>query len=114
MAPDRTLARLSSTRSLALSWLHLAVLWSLAFAKPLFDVLADSPEFFVARGNTRGDILIFSIGLVLLPPTAMVAVEAAVSPLPAVRRFLHLGLVAALVAAFALQFVDDALGASAA
>ena len=39
-------------RELLLAWLHLAVLWSLAFAQPLFDILADSPEFFVARGNT--------------------------------------------------------------
>ena len=43
-------------------WAHLAVLWSFALAKPLFDILADSPEFFVARENTAGDIVIFASG----------------------------------------------------
>ncbi len=57
------------------AWAHLAVLWALAFAQPLFDVLADSPEFFVARGNTRADILIFASVLVLVPPTILVGIE---------------------------------------
>jgi hypothetical protein len=95
-----------------LAWLHLAVLWTFAVAQPLFDILADSPEFFVARGNTRADILIFSIGLVLVPPTAMVLLEALARPVPAVRRALHLLFVAGLTAAFALQLLDDLLGGS--
>ena len=41
--------------------MHLAVLWAFAVAKPLFDILADSPDFFVARGNTSGDIVLFAI-----------------------------------------------------
>jgi hypothetical protein len=90
----------------------LAVLWTFAFAKPLFDVLADSPDFFVARGNTRGDILIFSIGLILVPPTFLVLVEALATPLPGVRRALHLLFVAGLTGAFALQVLDDLFGGS--
>jgi PAS domain-containing protein len=86
---------------------HLAVLWTFAVAKPLFDVLADSPDFFVARGNTRGDILVFSIALVLIPPTALVLLEALATPLPPVRRGLHLLFVAGLTGAFALQVFDD-------
>jgi hypothetical protein len=86
------------------------VLWAFAFAKPLFDVLADSPDFFVARGNTRGDIMIFAIAMVLVPPTALVLLEALATPLPQVRRQLHLLFVGGLSAAFALQVFDDVLG----
>ena len=54
----------------AASWhwrgLHLAVLWAFAFAKPLFDVVADAPDFFVARGNTGGDIVLFAIAMALI------------------------------------------------
>ncbi len=64
-------------RELAVAWLHLAVLWMFAFARPLFQVLEDSPAFFVARGNTTADIVILALGLALVPPTALVACEAA-------------------------------------
>src|SRR3954462_2236822 len=79
---------------------HLAVLWSFAFAKPLFDVLADSPDFFVARGNTGGDIVIFAIAMIVIPPTLLVLVEAALYRLPAVRSVVHLVFVGVLFAAF--------------
>jgi hypothetical protein len=94
------------------AWVHLAVLWAFAFAQPLYGVLADSPEFFVARGNTRFDILVFAIGMVLVPPTVLVLVEALFARLPAVRRALHLVLVAGLFGAFAVQLLDDAFAAS--
>ena len=54
--------------SLRLAAVHLTVLWSLAVAQPLFDVLDDGPEFFVARGSERIDILLFAFGLVFVPP----------------------------------------------
>src|SRR5215218_8745508 len=77
-------------RELLLAWVHLAVLWAFAIAKPLFDVLADSPEFFVARGNTNGDIVLLAFGLVLVPPTVLVAMELALFAVPRVRRPVHL------------------------
>jgi hypothetical protein len=88
------------------------VLWAFAFAKPLFDVLEDAPDFFVARGNTSADILVFSIGFTLLPPTALALVELAVARLPELRRSLHLLFVGGLFAAFAVQVLDDAVGGS--
>jgi hypothetical protein len=90
-------------RELLLAWVHLTVLWSFAVAQPLFDVLADSPEFFVARGNTSGDIALLAFGLVLIPPTLMVAAEAALFALPRVRGVLHLLFVGALTTAIAMQ-----------
>ncbi len=88
------------------------VLWSFAVAQPLFGILADSPEFFVARGNTRGDILLFAIGVTLVPPTLLLAIEAAFARMPRVRSGLHLVFVAVLAAAVAVQLFDDAVGAA--
>jgi hypothetical protein len=95
-------------QSLALAGLHLAVLWSFAFAQPLLDLLGDTPEFFVARGNTRGDIVLLALVLVLVPPLALTALEAVVGlvSMP-LRHGLHLCLVGLLAAAFALQLIKD-------
>lgn len=95
-------------RELGLAGVHLAVLWSFAFAQPLLDLLGDAPEFFVARGNTRGDILVLAVALVLGPPLAMILLEALVGLVSeSARRWLHLGLVGLLVAAFVLQLMKD-------
>jgi hypothetical protein len=105
--PDRRLRR-----ELLVAWLHLAILWTFAIAKPLFDVLADEAAFFVARGNTRADILIFAIGLIVIPPTVLVAIEALFFRFEGVRRTLHLLFTAGLIAGFALQLLADDLSAS--
>ena len=97
----------SLTRELLLAWVHLAVLWSFAIAKPLFDVLADAPEFFVARGNTSGDVVLLALGLVLVPPTLLAAVELALFAVPRARRVVHLVFVGSLVAAIAMQVLKS-------
>ena len=104
--------RASARRELLVAWVHLAVLWTFAFAKPLFDVLADSPEFFVARGNTRADIVLFAVAMVTLPPTVLVLAEALLLRLPRLRRALHLLFVAGLAGAFAIQLLEDLLAPS--
>lgn len=120
LPPDETASGANASagrgkfRQLAIAWLHLSVLWAFAFAKPLFDVVADSPEFFVARGNTRGDIILFAVAAVLLVPTVLVLCEACLWRLPTARRALHLLFVAGLAGAFALQVLADAVGPSAA
>ena len=82
-------------RKLLLGGLHLGVLWAFAVVQPLLDLLGDNPDFFVARGNTRGDIVLLAVGLTLLPPLAMLALEALASLLSrALRDALHLALVA--------------------
>jgi hypothetical protein len=84
------------------------VLWSFAFAQPLLDLLGDTPEFFVARGNTRGDILVLAFALVLVPPLALTALEWLAGLLSRrLRDWLHLVLVGLLAAAFALQLIKD-------
>jgi hypothetical protein len=98
------------TRAPSLWWRagHLAALWSFAFVQPLFGLLGDNADFFVARGNGRADILIFSFGLVLLPAAAMIAVEALTERVsPRVAWAIQLVFVALLVAAIALQALKD-------
>jgi hypothetical protein len=83
---------------------HLVALWALAFAAPLFDLLGRNADFFVARGNGAGDILIFAFAFTCVPPLAMLAVEAVAQRVdPRIRWAIHLSLVALLAAALALQ-----------
>jgi hypothetical protein len=93
--------------SLLRAWVHLAVLWAFAVAQPVLQVLADSATFMVARGNAWPDLVLVTLGLVVVPPTAMVALEAPLSS--GQRRYLHLALVGVLVAAFAFQVLRGAL-----
>ena len=95
-------------RALLRSWADLAVLWAFAIAKPVLQVLADSAAFMVARGNAWPDLVLVTLGLVLVPPTLMVAIEAVFSR-PRQRRYLHLAFVGLLVAAFAFQVLKGAL-----
>jgi hypothetical protein len=90
---------------------HLAVLWALAFAQPLFEILSGSPEFFVARGNGRADVVALAVGLVVLPPALMLAVEALARLVrPALGYAVHLVFIGLLAAALALQVLDSATG----
>ena len=95
-------------RPLLRAWAHLPVLWAFAVAQPVLQVLADSAAFLVARGNSWPDLVLVTLGLVLVPPTAMVAIEA-VLPRAGLRRYLHLAFIGLLVAAFAFQVLKGEL-----
>ncbi len=102
-------------RTLALAGLHLAVLWSFAFAQPLLDLLGDAPEFFVARENTSGDIILLGFVATLGPPLLLLGLEALVGAVSErARRVLHLFLVAVLTAVFVLQLLKETGGTAAA
>ena len=91
---------------------HLAVLWAFAVVQPLLDLLGRNAEFFVARGNGAVDVVVFSLALALVPPLALLGLEALAGL--ASRRVawaLHLVLVGALAGAFFLQVVDGLLDA---
>ncbi len=93
---------------MALAGLHLLVLWSFVAVQPLLDLLGDAPEFFVARQNTTGDILVLAFALTLVPPAVLTALEAVVGRFfPRVRHGLHLTLVGLLLAALALQLLGS-------
>lgn len=86
---------------------HLAVLTTFALAQPLFDLLSDNPEFFAARGSTGGDIILFAVLLVLVPPAVLLLLEVLVGLVSEkARAVLHLtfmGLLAAVVFVQALK-----------
>lgn len=93
-------------RDLALRGAHLAGLWALAFAQPLFDLLARNPASFFGR-NGRWDVVASSLALVLAPPLLLLALEAlAELASRALARLVHLLFVAALVALLAFLAVE--------
>jgi len=95
-------------RQLLLGGGHLAALWALAFVQPLLDLLGDNPEFFVARGNSTGDILILAIGFTLLPPLVMLAVEwVVVRVSPKAYHLLHFLLMAGIAGFLFIQLFPN-------
>jgi hypothetical protein len=84
--------------------LHLAALWALAVAQPLFDLLGSQAEFFAVRGSTRWDIVAFAVGIVVVPPLVLAVLEALAGRLHrGLGRAIHLVAVAVLAALLALQ-----------
>jgi hypothetical protein len=83
---------------------HLAGLSALAVAQPLFDLLSRNVEFFAVRGSTRWDVVLFAVGLVLLPPLLLLGLEALAGLVHGrAAGVLHLTFVAVLVALLLLQ-----------
>lgn len=64
MSPDR------SPRPL-IELLHLAGLWNIAAAQPVFDILARSPEFFIAHGARVVNVWAFVILISFVMPLAL-------------------------------------------
>jgi hypothetical protein len=79
---------------------HLAVLWAFAVVQPLFGELSANAEFFVARGNTSRDIIVFAVALTVGPPLVLTAVTLAA------------GLVSGLLAGALYAFFVAVLGAA--
>jgi hypothetical protein len=91
--------------------LHLAALWALAVAQPLFDLLGRNAEFFAVRDSTRWDIVLFAAGLVLLPPASLALLATLAGRVDRrLGRALHLLALAALVALLGLQAGARATG----
>lgn len=87
---------------------HLAALWALAVVQPLLSLLGSNPDFFVARDNTGGQIVVFVLLLTFLPPLVATVIEALVNLVSKEARWaLHLGLVAILFAVIVLQFLKQ-------
>jgi hypothetical protein len=105
-------ARRANLRALAIDGAHLAVLCAFAIAEPLFSVLSKNAEFFAARGSHAIDIVTFALAVTLLPPAALLLLEALVGLASArARRAVHVVFVAALLALFLVQALkkDDSL-----
>ncbi len=68
--------------------LALTAVWATAVPKPLFDVLGKSPEYWTANRIDSGIIVIFALGITLLPAALLGGVVVALSEF---RRFRPLG-----------------------
>jgi Sulfatase len=87
--------------------LHLAALSAFALAQPLFDLLSRNAEFFAVRGSTRWDLLLFALGVALVPPLVLLAAEALAGLAhPRAASALHLVFVAGLAALVCLGAID--------
>jgi hypothetical protein len=86
---------------------HITVLWTLAVAQPLFDLLGRNPEFFATRGSPPGDIVAFALLVTFAVPLVVIGAEwLAGLAGDAVALTVHLVCVAVLVGAIALQAIS--------
>ena len=97
----------SALRTLGVYFAHLAVLSAFAVAQPLFDLLGESPDFFAVRGSSRWDIMLFALAIVLVPPAALILVEAvACLVYRPFQRVVHLLFVAGLAGVVMIQALE--------
>jgi Sulfatase len=101
---DLVRIRIHRPEKVAVRGLHLLVLSAFAVAQPLFDLLGDTPEFFVVRGSTTWDIVAFGLGLLLIPPALLLGFETLGGLVhPRVQEVLHLTFCGALAGIVALE-----------
>jgi hypothetical protein len=91
-------------RELAAAGAELSSLSAFALAQPLFDLLSRNAEVFAVRGSMSGDIVLFAVSLVVVPPLALLALEALAGLADRrLRLGLHVVFVAGLIGLFAAQ-----------
>ncbi len=79
--------------------LELAALTGLALVQPLLDVLGRSPETFVFRRVDGADLVVFAVAVALVPALVLWVIGLLSGLLgPRVRRAVHLGALAVLLA----------------
>src|SRR3954470_24263150 len=112
--PSRLLAAsvpLMSRRTVLERGLHVAVLWALAVAGPLFDTLGGNPEFFAVRAASPGEIVAFALLVAFVPPLALLAAEWLVGLVSEAAAWaLHVVFVAALSGAVVLGVLSLGTG----
>ena len=52
-------------------WLHVAALWAIAVAQPLFELVGDNPEFFVAHRAGGAEVVLLALTLAVLLPSVL-------------------------------------------
>jgi hypothetical protein len=104
---EATQAREQSARpSLLLGAAHLAALWALAFLQPMLSLLGDSPEFFIARGTTTGQIILYALSLAFIPPLIGLLIEAVAARFSDLLRWrIHQLLMAVVATALVVQLI---------
>ncbi len=93
-------------RSLRLEALHVGALWSIAVAQPIFAVLGENPEFFVAHDARPLDLIAFIVLLCGATPLVAFALTWVASRVgPRVRAVTTWSVVAGPVALIALPII---------
>jgi hypothetical protein len=88
--------------------LHILVLYNLAFAVRLYDVLGRHPTLFVAKRSQPIDVLLLVVVLSIAAPLACILLEKLASLLSErLRRFVHAAFVFVFVAVIALPIVKE-------
>jgi hypothetical protein len=96
--------RQAAVHRVLLHGVHLTVLSSFALAQPIFDLLGRNAEFFVAHRSTSWDVVVFAVGITVVPPLGLLAIELVTGLAHRkARLIIHLGAVALLTGLFALQ-----------
>jgi sulfatase-like protein len=91
--------------------IHLAALWSLVVAQPVYDVLRQNGEFFVAHRVSGVDVLLFvAVVSLVIPVLAMLVVRGVSLVSYTAGRIVHLALVGALAGALASQLLARLVG----
>jgi hypothetical protein len=86
--------------------LHIAAVCAIAVAQPLFDLLGDNPEFFVAHRAGRSEILLLTLGLAGVLPACLALCVWLVGLLGPSARNAALGVVlAGLTSVLAMQLL---------
>jgi sulfatase-like protein len=84
---------------------HLAVLWAVAIAQPLFEVIKGG-ELFVFAAWKPVEIVVWALSLVVVPPALLLLVELAAGRInERLRSVVHLLFVGGLVAVFAAYLI---------
>lgn len=91
-------------KNLLIDILHIMVLWGFAVAQPLYDLLAQYPEFFIARNSTPTDIILFVSLLSVLFPLLFGLLEVLLELINTrFRKILHYLIIGFLSASVAMQ-----------
>ena len=87
--------------------LHIFVLFSFAFAQPLFDLLSRNAEFFVAHHSEPVDVVVLIVILCILLPALVVLIEVVTGLIDRrARKAVHGFMVASLVVIIALPVLN--------
>lgn len=101
--------------SVLLGVAHLAALWALAIVQPMLSLLGGSPEFFVARDNSPGQIIVYVLVLTFGVPLVALVVELVANRINRNLRWgIHLVLMAVVGALLVLTLIKRYLDLSAA
>ena len=96
-------------RALVVDAAHVAALSAFAIAQPIFNLLADTSQFFGVRGSTSTEIVVFAVTLIVVPFLVAFALEGLVGLAgERPRLVLHLAFVGGLLSLIALRALKQA------